>query len=141
MHQDRFQREWFAFPERFESIEDGRAVGQAFFRWYNHAHHHSGLGFLTSAVVHGGEAATVRDHRQHVLAAAYGAHPERFVKDGPRRADLPQAVWINPADEENDRSGMRPRNDDRHLGRPARVVPIRDAAATLVTSPLVSECH
>jgi putative transposase len=31
-----------------------------------------------------------------VLAAAYVAHPERFVNGPPRPADLPTAVWINP---------------------------------------------
>ena len=40
------------FPERFGSIEDGRAFGQAFFPWYNHDHRHSALGFLTPEVVH-----------------------------------------------------------------------------------------
>jgi putative transposase len=84
------------FRERFGSIEDGCSFGQDFFRWYNHEHCHSGLGFLTPAVVYGGQAATVRDHRRHVLTAAYLAHPERFVKERPRPADLPQAVWINP---------------------------------------------
>ena len=84
------------FPERFGSIEDGRAFGQVFFPWYNHEHRHSALGFLTPAVVHFGQAATVRAHRQQVLAAAYAAHPERFVKGHPQPADLPTAVWINP---------------------------------------------
>ena len=84
------------FPERFGSIEDGRAFGQVFFPWYNQEHRHSGLGFLTPAVVHFGQAATVRAHRQQVLAAAYAAHPERFVKGRPHPADLPTAVWINP---------------------------------------------
>jgi len=28
------------------------AFGQDFFRWYNHEHRHSGLSFLTPAVVH-----------------------------------------------------------------------------------------
>ena len=84
------------FPARFGSIEDGRASGQGFFRWYNKEHHHTGLGFLTPAVVHYGAAAVVRERRQHVLAAAYAAHPERFVNGRPHSADLPQAVWINP---------------------------------------------
>ena len=44
------------FPERFGSIEDGRAFCQRFFRWYNHEHHHSGLGFHTPADVHFGRA-------------------------------------------------------------------------------------
>ena len=30
------------FPDRFGSIEDGRAFGQDFFRWYNQDHRHSG---------------------------------------------------------------------------------------------------
>ena len=101
------------FPERFGSIEDGRAFGQAFFPWYNQVHRHSGLGFLTPAVVHFGQAKTVRDHRQHVLAVAYATHSERFVNGRPQPADLPTAVWINP---------------------PAK-------NATLITSPLVSQCH
>ena len=84
------------FPERFGSIEDGRAFGQEFFRWYNQDHQHSGLGFLTPAVVHFGQAAVVRAHRDRVLAAAYAAHPERFVHGRPHPADLPTAVWINP---------------------------------------------
>jgi putative transposase len=40
------------FPGRFGSIEDGRAFCQRFFRWYNHEHRHSGLGFHTPAAVH-----------------------------------------------------------------------------------------
>jgi putative transposase len=85
-----------AFPERFGALEDARAFGQRFFPWYNHAHHHSGLGFLTPAVVHYGVAEGVRAHRTRVLTAAYAAHPERFVNGTPQPAALPQAVWINP---------------------------------------------
>jgi hypothetical protein len=35
------------------------------------------------------------DHLQ-VLAAAYAAHPERFVRRPPAPKPLPTAVWINP---------------------------------------------
>ncbi len=91
------------FPERFGSIEHSRAFGHVFFPWYNDAHHHSALGFLTPAVVHYGLADAVRDKRQHVLAAAFAAHPERFVKGTPRPADLPQAVWINPPEKKTTR--------------------------------------
>jgi len=51
---------------------------------------------LTPAVVHYGLADGVRDQRQRVLAAAYAAHPERFVRGVPQPAALPEAVWINP---------------------------------------------
>ena len=84
------------FPERFGSLEDGRSFGHVFFPWYNNEHHHSGLGFLTPAVVHFGLAEVVREKREGVLVAAYAAHPERFVKGTPKPAELPQAVWINP---------------------------------------------
>ena len=36
------------FPERFGSIEDARAHCQAFFKWYNQEHRHSGIGFSYS---------------------------------------------------------------------------------------------
>ena len=84
------------FPDRFGSVEHGRAFGRVFFPWYNDAHHHSALGFLTPAVVHHGLADGVRENRKQVLAAAFAAHPERFVKGTPQPANLPQAVWINP---------------------------------------------
>ena len=90
-----------AFPERFGSLEDGRVFGHHFFGWYNNDHYHSGLGFLTPAVVHHGRAARVHAQRTNVLATAYAAHPERFVNGQPTPADLPQAVWINPPEKKN----------------------------------------
>ena len=108
---------WPQFPERFGSLEDGRAFGQVFFPWYNQEHRHSGLGFLTPAVVHFGQAPTVRAQRQQVLAAADAAHPERFVKGRSQPADLPRAVWINPP-AKNTAAQDAPGNNDRHHGRP-----------------------
>jgi putative transposase len=32
------------FPKQFGCIEDARAFCQTFFQWYNHDHHHSGIG-------------------------------------------------------------------------------------------------
>ena len=31
------------------------------------------------------------------MAAAYAAHPERFIRAIPRTPALPTAVWINPS--------------------------------------------
>jgi putative transposase len=90
-----------SFPERFGALEDARTFGQVFFSWYNSEHHHSGLGFLTPAVVHYGLAPGVRAHRQRVLTAAYAVHPERFVNGMPQPAELPKAVWINPPAKKN----------------------------------------
>ena len=44
------------FPARFDSIENARAFCQGFFAWYNHAHRHSGIGYMTPAAVHTGQA-------------------------------------------------------------------------------------
>jgi putative transposase len=138
------------FPERFGSIEDGRAFGQVFFPWYNQEHRHSGLAFLTPAVVHFGQAATVRVHRQQVLAAAYATHPERFVKGRPQPADLPNAVWINPPAKKT--TAQDPPGSTIDISHDLRVDPIYiaddhsaviliDRGATLITAPSVSQCH
>ncbi len=84
------------FPDRFGSIEHGRAHCQPFFHWYNHDHYHTGLGLLTPAAVHYGQAPRLLAQRQLVLTAAFQAHPERFVRRAPRPPDLPSQVWINP---------------------------------------------
>lgn len=83
------------FPDRFGCLQDARAFGQRFFAWYNDEHRHSGLGLLTPAMVHFGDAPAVLARRQTVLDAAYQAHPERFVRKPPRPLPLPSEVWIN----------------------------------------------
>ena len=84
------------FPERFGCPEDARAFCVAFFDWYNNQHYHSGIALLTPATVHYGASATVIEQRRAILAAAYAAHPERFVRHAPQPATPPAAVWINP---------------------------------------------
>jgi putative transposase len=138
------------FPERFGSIEDGRAFGQAFFRWYNQDHRHSGLGFLTPAVVHFGQAGDVRAQRARILAAAYAAHPERFVNGHPRPADLPTAVWINPPVKKptaQDAPGTTiAKPDDLQHGRIIdaslrSTTLVIDGGAPVINSTSVSQCH
>jgi putative transposase len=84
------------FPDRCGSLEDARAWARPFFTWYNQDHHHTGIGLLTPATVHRGQAPVVRAARQATLDAAYQAHPERFVRGQPQPPALPPAVWINP---------------------------------------------
>jgi len=83
------------YPDRFGSLVDARSWARAFFQWYNHHHRHNGLGLMTPATVHYGQAQTVYHQRQQVLQAAYAAHPERFVRGLPTPPELPTAVWIN----------------------------------------------
>jgi len=84
------------FPERFASSEQARAFCQQFFRWYNHQHRHSGIGYHTPADVHHGHARQVHPQRLQVLQAAYALHPERFVRQVPIPPTLPRPAWINP---------------------------------------------
>jgi putative transposase len=84
------------FPDRFSSILTSRSWGRDFFPWYNLEHRHSGIGLLTPATVHYGRAAEVHEQRAHVLAAAFAANPERFVRGLPQPPELPTAAWINP---------------------------------------------
>lgn len=84
------------FPERFDSLEEARIFCEAFFVWYNTAHHHSGIAMLTPEIVHTGRAIQEIARREAVLLAAYAAHPERFVNHPPRHPALPRAAWINP---------------------------------------------
>ena len=43
------------FPDRFGALEHARGVSRDLFAWYNDAHHHSGLSYLTPADVHSGQ--------------------------------------------------------------------------------------
>jgi putative transposase len=83
------------FPQRFGSIQHCRSFCQDFISWYNDEHRHSGLGLLTPAMVHHGQAELILAQRQNVLDAAYLAHPERFVRRPPKPLPVPKEVWIN----------------------------------------------
>lgn len=83
------------FPERFGSIEDARAFCADFFAWYNGEHRHSGIAMYTPADVHHGRTIALGEVRASVLAGAYAAHPERFVRGPSTPAPVPAQVWIN----------------------------------------------
>ena len=85
-----------------------------------------------------------------MLAAAYTAHPERFVKGLPHPADLPTALWINPPPKQltaQDVPGTTIVTADDLRVDPIldaddhNAVMIIDLNATLITSTLVSQCH
>ncbi len=84
------------FPPRFGCIEDARAHCRAFFSWYNTAHRHSGIGYMTPHSVHHGQAEHLRGIRQAALDNAFRANPIRFKGRRPEPYALPTAAWINP---------------------------------------------
>lgn len=55
------------FPERFGCHQNAHRFCGEFFPWYNHEHHHSGLGYLTPYEVHSGVAEKRREQRAGVL--------------------------------------------------------------------------
>jgi transposase InsO family protein len=112
-----YSESWFktmkyapAFPARFGSIQHAREFLAAFEDWYNHDHHHSGIGLHTPADVHYGHAPTVAAQRSRTLAAARRIHPERFGRTdpAPKILDMPGAAWIN-----------KPEHDDHQPPKPA----------------------
>lgn len=84
------------FPDRFGGLQDARAFCRPFFAWYNFDHRHSGIGYLTPASVHHGQAEQITAARAGTLLAAYQAHPERFTHKVPKPPSPPTAAWINP---------------------------------------------
>ena len=84
------------FPGRFTGIDHATRHCRSFFPWYNSEHRHGGIAMLTPADVHYGRAQAMLKQRQHTLADAWAAHPERFVHGIPEPRPLPEAVWINP---------------------------------------------
>jgi len=58
------------FPARFASFEAALQFCRRFFHRYNQEHYHSGIGFLTPAMVHHGHATDVIAKRQKALDVA-----------------------------------------------------------------------
>ena len=85
-----------SFPRSFGCIEDAKQFCRAFFGWYNHTHHHVGLGLMTPDQVHYGQADQIHAARQVALDRAFAQYPERFVRKRPSPPSKPTAVWINP---------------------------------------------
>jgi putative transposase len=126
------------FPVRFGSLEHAREICHELFAWYNDAHHHSGLCYLTPADVHYGRAAATLEVRHRTRLAAYANHPERFVQGPPRLEILPHAVWINPpansAAQEAPGATIATPADPQHGGIPGSQVLIGASAIPMITS-------
>jgi putative transposase len=118
-----------SYPDRFGSLVDARAWARAFFAWYNQEHRHSGIGLLTPAMVHRGQADEQVAARAQVLEQAYTAHPERFVRGCPRPPAVPSAVWINPPS-----TGERPPERCSTTGATTGQIPSAGAAVSRVSA-------
>jgi len=83
------------FPQRFGSYEDALGFSRRFFDWYNREHYHSGIGMMTPASLHYGQAKEILSAREQTLELAWQKNPARFVHGVPKPQRLPKAVWIN----------------------------------------------
>lgn len=89
------------FPDRFGSIQDAREYCREFFKWYNEDHYHSGLNYLTPHSVHHGEADKRVKQRQNTMIDVYNRYPERFRNGVPKISGIPEKVWINKPEKNN----------------------------------------
>ena len=87
------------------------------FTWYNDAHHHSGLSYLTPAAVHYGRAAG-DPRRASPHAAGRVCGPSRAVRAGATTSRNAAHGRVDQSAADTDPPGC-PRRDDRHPGRPA----------------------
>jgi putative transposase len=67
-----------AYPAKlFNSLAAAREWVQRLVQWYNEAHRHSGIRFVTPAARHQGKEGDILVNRQDIYAAAKHNHPER----------------------------------------------------------------
>jgi len=84
------------FPECFGGIEHGREFVAPFVEHYNHHHRHTGIGLMTPAAVHRGDAPRITAARALTLKGAFDRHPLRFKGRAPQPPRVPDKVYINP---------------------------------------------
>jgi putative transposase len=84
----------FPLTTKFERIFDARTWTIKFVEWYNTAHLHSGLKFITPAQRHMREDLAIMKKRQSVYQRAKESHPERWSTTT-RNWELPTTVTLN----------------------------------------------
>ena len=90
------------FPDRFDSIAHARNVLTPFFEHYNEHHRHTGIGLMTPAAVHRGEAPAISAARADTLNIAFEQSSIRFKGRRPTPPTVPDRVYINrPLDKEH----------------------------------------
>lgn len=88
------------YPGMFESLAQARAWALSFERWYNHAHKHRNLKFVSPVQRHCGTDRSIFASRTAVYEQARKRHPARW-RGTVRDWTLPSVVWLNrPADDQ-----------------------------------------
>lgn len=85
------------YPTRpFASVFEAATWVHDFVDWYNEAHFHSAIRFVTPAQRHSGEDVLVLEHRSDVYARARRQNPRRW-STRTRNWSRPETVRLNPA--------------------------------------------
>lgn len=89
-------KQTFKYPRRpFATLLTARQWVSAFVQWYNHAHRHSAIRFVTPAERHAGLDHALLKQRIHVYEAAKARHPERW-SGNTRNWQPVRIVHLNP---------------------------------------------
>jgi putative transposase len=85
-----------AYPSKpFKSLEEARTWVHGFVNWYNEAHRHSGIRFVTPAERHNGADHQILAARKVVYETARQRRPERWSGETRNWSPVGE-VWLNP---------------------------------------------
>jgi transposase InsO family protein len=84
------------FPDKgFTDLDAARAWASDFVRWYNHAHRHSGIRYVSPAQRHAGDDIAILAARHEVYLEARERNPRRWSGDTRNWTPI-GAVTLNP---------------------------------------------
>lgn len=84
----------------FEALVAAAAWAAAFVDWYNNAHFHSAIRFVTPADRHAGDDIQILEQRARVYERARSENPQRWSRST-RNWSRPETVRLNPANRPN----------------------------------------
>lgn len=95
----KYRPEYPSLP--FESLQEARCWVEGFVRWYNTAHRHSGIRFVTPELRHAGQDSRVLARRKEVYEEAKRRNPSRWTRATRNWSPIAE-VSLNPAPRQQD---------------------------------------
>jgi len=84
------------YPNAFDTLEDARLWMGEFVNWYNTAHQHSSIGYVTPHQLRHGQANAIYGQRNATLQLARTMYPERWGARPARAWEMNREVVLNP---------------------------------------------
>lgn len=85
-----------SWPGAFDTLEDARRWMGEFVNWYNTAHQHSSIGYVTPHQLRYGQANAIYEQRNATLQQARAAYPERWGSRPAKAWEMNREVVLNP---------------------------------------------